>query len=112
MAARKQNLSPEEQVALKEAELLWNLANQPVWQEVFRPWLLKRASYTRVDPKEVVNLGTGDKEEYLWRSLVRDVFVGVIEEIIQFVESTEATAKALEKKKKGEKDIKDFQIGK
>lgn len=88
------------------------MSHQPVWLEHLKPWLLERAKYSRVDPKEVANLGSGDKDEYLWRSLQRDIFVGVVEEIMAYVDNAINTVEYLRKKKKGEIVEKDFQIGK
>jgi len=83
----------------------------PVWEQVIKPWLLSKTEYVRVDPKEVIGLGSEAREEYLWRSLLRDVYLGVIKDIIELIEGSEKIVLDLRKKAKGEIEEKDFQIG-
>ena len=90
-------LSPEELLALKQANLIKELTMQEGWREVFLPYLQSKISHSWVDPRKTKN----DKE-LLYQYKTAWAFAQAAEEIIAFVEEAEETGKKLLKKQRGE----------
>ena len=98
-------LSKEEQVALKESELLRSMAESEGYQEVFRPFLMAKLQESFPDPAKFTN-----DNDFTYAAKVTSVFKKVVAEILGWVDGQGEQAKYLRKKEKGE--IKDgFQIG-
>ena len=105
MPKRVSLLTKEEQKALEQANLVWQMSNSRGWEEVFKPFLEERLNQSFPDPAKFTK-----EEEFLYAAKLASVFKKVIAEVLMWVESQVEQAKFLAKKEKGE--IKDkFEIG-
>lgn len=98
-------LTKEEEQALEQANQVWALAETKGWREVVLPFLESRAQNSWVDPREVE-----EPSKFLYRYNIAWAMAKAAQEITDFVNGQVAIAKQLEKKKKGEEDVK-FKIG-
>ena len=89
-------LSKEEEVAYKQAELVWRMAESKGYKEVFRPFLETKLNQSFPDPSTFKK-----EEEFLYAAKTASVFKKVIAELLGWVDAQGATAQALRKKKEG-----------
>ena len=90
------NLSKEEQLALKQARLVRQMANTEGWEQVVQPYLMERLnqSFPQFDVKNV--------EEFTYRAMVASVYKKVVAELLGWIAAQDQVIKDLTKKEKGE----------
>ena len=105
LTQQQDNLSKPEQEALKQARLVWQMAEHKGWSEVVLPYLTDKLNQSFPDPSKFTK-----EEEFVYAAKVTSVFKKVIAEILGWVDQKVQEAKYLEKKEKGEIKEK-FEIG-
>ena len=103
---QQDNLSKEEQLALKQARLVVNLLESEGWNQVVRPFLMDKINQSFPDLAHFK-----DEREFLYASMAASAFKKVGTEFINWLESNRDVVKHLRKKEKGE-IVDNFQIGK
>lgn len=101
-------LTEQEQQALRESQMVWELSEHKAWVEVFRPYLLDKLNQSFPDPTKIT--GINRDEQFLYEAKVAAIFKKVVAEILQFVEGHVQQAKFLERKEKGQ-ETDPFQLG-
>ena len=99
-------LTQQEQQALAESRLVWQMAQSEGYQTVFKPFLEAKLNQSFPDPSQF-----NKEEEFIYAAKIASVFKKVCAEILGWVESEVDQAKFLEKKEKGEVE-NNFEIGK
>lgn len=75
-----------------------------------QPWLADYSDKALPDPTAIAGLGKGNKDEWIWQSLLVALSRKIVTEIIVGLEQMAEEAKSLRKKEAGETE-KPFRVG-
>lgn len=102
---QQDSLSPQEQEALKQSRLIWEMSEQEGFKTLFRPFLMDKLNQSFPDPSQFKS-----DQDYLYAAKTTSIFKKVVAELLQWIDGNVEQAKFLEKKQKGEnKD--NFELG-
>ena len=97
MTQQQDNLSKEEQLALKQARQVKQMTNSEGWAQVVRPYLMERLNQTFPDPSQFKEMS-----EYNYAAITASLFKKVIAELLGWIDAQNQVITTLEKKEKGE----------
>lgn len=102
--SEESTLTTQEQQALKESRLIWQMVDSEGYREVFKPFLEAKLRESFPDPVKFTK-----EEEFVYAAKVTSVFKKVVGELLGWFEAHIDQAKKLEQKEKGLQDP--FEIG-